>query len=105
MKASHIDHPSLHSPSAKSSKESTRRTFLKQSSAAGLALAFPFVSHRNVLGANNRLNIAGIGIGGLGNSAVRVGHGIDWDPAHLKVSTCEEGNKLVSKKYREGWSY
>jgi len=115
MKASQLNHPSLHSTSDKSSKESTRRTCLKQSSAAGLALAFPFVSRRNVLDANNTLNIAGIGVGGKGwvditmcdseNIAVRVGHRIDWDPAHLKASNCEEGNKLVSKKYREGWSY
>ena len=45
----------------------SRRRFLHRSSlAAAGALAFPFVSARNVLGANNRLNIAGIGVGGKG---------------------------------------
>jgi Predicted dehydrogenases and related proteins len=49
----------------------TRRSFLKSSAVlAGSVLAFPYVSGRNVLGANNRLNIAGIGIGGKGRSDI-----------------------------------
>ncbi len=48
----------------------TRRQFVHRSAAATAALAFPFVSVRNVLGANNRLNIAGIGVGGKGASDV-----------------------------------
>jgi predicted dehydrogenase len=48
-----------------------RRLFLRTTTAATAALAFPFVSSRNVLGANNRLNIAAIGSGGKG--AVDVG--------------------------------
>jgi len=48
----------------------TRRQFVKRSAFAASALAFPFVARRNVLGANNRLNIAGIGIGGKGASDV-----------------------------------
>lgn len=54
----------------------SRRKFLQTSSIAAAAaasgLAFPFVSARNVLGANQRLNIAGIGVGGKG--AVDVGY-------------------------------
>lgn len=42
----------------------SRRAFLQRSAVA--SLAFPFVSRLPVLGANNRLNIAGIGVGGKG---------------------------------------
>src|SRR5881396_3676121 len=48
----------------------TRRQFVKRSVVATTALAIPFVARRNVLGANNRLNIAGIGVGGKGASDV-----------------------------------
>src|SRR5213593_873926 len=48
----------------------TRRQFVKRSIAAAGAFSFPFVASRNVLGANNRLNIAGIGVGGKGASDV-----------------------------------
>jgi predicted dehydrogenase len=44
----------------------TRRQFAQRSALALGALAFPFISSRNVLGANSRLNIAGIGVGGKG---------------------------------------
>lgn len=42
----------------------SRRTFLRRSATA--SLAFPLVSRLPVLGANSRLNIAGIGVGGKG---------------------------------------
>src|SRR6266581_13629 len=48
----------------------TRRQFVKRSVSATAALAIPFVARRNVLGANGRLNIAGIGVGGKGASDV-----------------------------------
>lgn len=49
----------------------SRRQFVKRSTAAtAVALAFPFVTRRSVLGANSRLNIAGIGVGGKGASDV-----------------------------------
>jgi len=48
----------------------TRRQFAKRSIIATAVLAIPFVARRNVLGANNRLNIAGIGVGGKGASDV-----------------------------------
>src|SRR5213595_439671 len=48
----------------------TRRQFVNRSVIATAALAIPFVARRNVLGANNRLNIAGIGAGGKGASDV-----------------------------------
>ena len=44
----------------------SRRQFIQRSALAASAVAFPFVSARNVLGANNRLDIAGIGVGGKG---------------------------------------
>ena len=48
----------------------TRRQFVKSTVVATGALAFPFVASRNVLGANERLNIAGIGVGGKGASDI-----------------------------------
>lgn len=47
-----------------------RRSFLKSTAALTSALAFPLVASRNVLGANSRLNIAGIGAGGKGAADV-----------------------------------
>src|SRR6266853_1403436 len=52
------------------SRSLTRRQFVKRSIGAAVALAIPFVARRNVLGANNRLNIASIGVGGKGASDV-----------------------------------
>lgn len=49
-----------------------RRQFVKRTALAASALAFPFVSSRNILGANQKLNIACIGVGGKG--AVDVGY-------------------------------
>ena len=48
----------------------TRRQFVKRTAVAASTLSFPFVSSRNVLGANKRLNIAGIGVGGKGASDI-----------------------------------
>src|SRR6266567_2459780 len=48
----------------------TRRQFVKRAVLATTALSMPFVARRNVLGANGRLNIAGIGVGGKGASDV-----------------------------------
>src|SRR6266508_3574638 len=52
------------------SRSLTRRQFVKRSVIATAALSIPFVARRNVLGANSRLNIAGIGVGGKGASDV-----------------------------------
>src|SRR5213592_1753808 len=49
-----------------------RRQFIRRAGVAAGALMFPFVSARNVLGANSRLNIAAIGAGGKG--AVDIGY-------------------------------
>ncbi len=46
----------------------TRRDFLAQSAAAGIA--FPLVVSSTALGANERLNIAGVGVGGKGRGDV-----------------------------------
>ena len=48
----------------------SRRSFIGRSTLAAGALTFPFISSRNVLGANSRLNIAGIGAGGKGATDV-----------------------------------
>lgn len=49
-------------------KPSTRRTFIKQSAAAGIVLP-TFVSS-TAFGANDRLNIAGVGVGGKGRGDI-----------------------------------
>ncbi|MBI4660516.1 MAG: Gfo/Idh/MocA family oxidoreductase [Verrucomicrobia bacterium] len=48
----------------------TRRQFVKKSALATSALTLPFIATRNVLGANEKLNIAGIGVGGKGASDI-----------------------------------
>jgi predicted dehydrogenase len=44
----------------------SRRQFLQGAGFAASVLAFPFVSSRNILGANSRLSIAAVGAGGKG---------------------------------------
>ncbi len=44
----------------------SRRAFLRRSALASAVVAFPFVARRNVYGANGRLNLAAIGVGGKG---------------------------------------
>jgi predicted dehydrogenase len=48
----------------------TRRRFLQTTTVGAAAISFPFIATRNVLGANGRLNIAGIGVGGKGATDV-----------------------------------
>ena len=50
----------------------TRRTFLHHTAraAAGVAIAAPFVSRGRVLGANDRIGVGFIGVGGRGQSHV-----------------------------------
>ncbi|XOV71634.1 MAG: Gfo/Idh/MocA family protein [Verrucomicrobiota bacterium] len=66
----------------------SRRSFAVRSAFGASAVAFPFVSVRNVLGANERLNIAGIGCGGKGATDVAMCGSqnivalVDIDPIH-----------------------
>ena len=54
------------------SNRSTRRRFIKASTAAGLGITLmPAVSWGRVLGSNERLNLAVIGTGGMGTSHTR----------------------------------
>ena len=53
----------------------SRRQFIPRAAFAAGALAFPFFSARNVLGANSRLNIAAIGAGGKGSVDIGYCHG------------------------------
>ena len=48
----------------------SRRAFLRRSALATAVVAFPFVSRRNVYGANGRLNLAAIGVGGKGEADI-----------------------------------
>ncbi len=50
----------------------SRRQFIHRAGLAASAVAFPLVSARNVIGANSRLNIAAVGVGGKG--AVDLGY-------------------------------
>jgi len=94
----------------------SRREFV---GAAAAVAAFTFVPKR-VLGgagqssANNKLNIAGIGVGGRGASDIKEVSSenivalCDVDEAYdgpsMKVTNLPEANKYIRDEYREGWS-
>ncbi len=71
-----------------------RRQFLRTTTLVTGALAFPFVSARNVLGANEKLNIAAIGAGGKG------GVDIGYCASENIVALCDvdEKNAAARKK-------
>ena len=100
----------------------SRRRFLKASALALGALSFPAVLPRKVLGANEKLQIAGIGAGGKG--AVDVGYCAgesivalcDVDEQNAGETFAKfpmatkykdyremEANKYVQREYRKGW--
>jgi len=83
---------SITSPSV-SQSSLNRRLFLRQTTLAGIAVAFPFVSRRNVLGANDRLNIAGIGVGGKGWVDVT-----QCDTENI-VALCDVDDRNAAKTY------
>src|SRR6266511_5062310 len=74
----------------------TRRQFVKRTAVVSAALAFPFVARRNVLGANNRLNIAGIGVGGKGASDVA---NVDNENIYALCDVDEARAAGIFKKY------
>src|SRR5438552_7037746 len=74
----------------------TRRQFVKRSVIATAALAIPFVARRNVLGANGRLNIAGIGVGGKGASDVA---NVDNENIYALCDVDEANAAETFKKY------
>ena len=79
-----------------------RRRFLQTSALASAALAFPFVSARNVLGANSKLNIASVGVGGKG--AVDVA-GVSSENL---IGLCDvDANRLAAagKKYAQAQTF
>jgi predicted dehydrogenase len=51
-------------------RTATRRQFVRGLSGLAAGLAMPFVAGRNVLGANARLNMAAIGLGGVGEDDI-----------------------------------
>jgi predicted dehydrogenase len=73
-----------------------RRSFLKRTAVATAALSFPFVSARNVLGANERLNIAAIGAGGKGSVDVA---GCDGENIYALCDVDEKNAAGTFKKY------
>jgi hypothetical protein len=88
----------------------TRRQFLRRTSAAlgAAAISFPYVGH--VLGANDRINIACIGVGGKGDEdssdAARCGGNIvaicDVDKNHLAGKAKEFASKFPDlKQYQD----
>ncbi len=48
----------------------SRRAFLRRSVLATAVVAFPFVARRNVYGANGKLNLAVVGVGGKGEADI-----------------------------------
>jgi len=40
----------------------------------------------------------------LGNLAYRLGKKLEWDPVNLRAKNCPEADRLISKKYRKGWT-
>ncbi|MEW6307016.1 MAG: Gfo/Idh/MocA family oxidoreductase [Verrucomicrobiota bacterium] len=75
-------------------RQLNRRQFLRRTIAAS-ALAFPFVSSRNVLGANQRLNVAAIGCGGKG--AVDIGYCADENI----VALCDVDDNRAAGTYKK----
>ena len=71
-----------------------RRQFLHTTALATGAVAFPFVSSRNVLGANARLNIAAIGAGGKGR--VDIG----YCKAENIVALCDVDQRNAAASYK-----
>ena len=39
----------------------------------------------------------------LGNVAIKLGHRLEWDGPAMRVSNCEEANRLIKTEYRKGW--
>ena len=70
----------------------TRRRFLVQSGAAAVALSLPSVWPGRILGANERLGIAAIGVGGKGDSDLA------FCESETIVALC--GNDLLVQTYR-----
>jgi predicted dehydrogenase len=66
-----------------------------QSTTAAAVLAFPFVARRNVLGANQRLNVAAIGAGGKG--AVDIG----YCKGENVVALCDVDQKNAAATYKQ----
>jgi len=90
----------------------TRRTFLQQTAraAAAAAIAMPFVSRGRVLGANDRIGVGFIGVGGRGRSHVNTVKKLGEAGERIQiVAVCdaygfrlEETAKLVAAKpYRK----
>lgn len=63
----------------------TRREFLGASAAAAATLAAPWVASRNVLGANERINVGFIGVGGRGRTHLDTVIGMMNQGAPLQV--------------------
>lgn len=66
----------------------TRRSFIQQSAiaTAGLAVAAPFVSRTRILGANDRIGVGYIGVGGRGRSHVGTVQNLIKAGANLQIT-------------------
>ena len=71
-------------------KRSNRRTFIKQSAAAGIVLP-TFVSS-SVFGANDRLNIAAVGVGGKGRGDIA-----STSPGQNVVAICDVDDRTLGE--------
>ncbi|MBI4584123.1 MAG: Gfo/Idh/MocA family oxidoreductase [Planctomycetes bacterium] len=71
----------------------SRRRFLKRAAFAASALSFPAIWPRNVLGANGKLNIAGIGVGDKGESDIGLCAGENV------VALCDVDDQMAARSF------
>src|SRR5690349_6556787 len=87
----------------------TRRSFVKTAAGAGIALgAATRTVHGRILGANDRINIAVIGVGGRGSGLLREAVGIQESSARvqvLAVADVYEKRKRAAQEVCKGDAY
>ncbi len=83
----------------------TRRTFLHHTAraVAGVAIAAPFVSRGRVLGANDRIGIGFIGVGGRGRGHCATAQGLIKSGQNLQlVAVCDAWRYRLDEAARGG---
>jgi predicted dehydrogenase len=93
----------------KSTSKVTRRSFVKTAASAGIALgAASRSAHARILGANDRINLAVIGVGGRGRGLLREAVGIQESSATvqvLAVADVYEKRKKAAQEVCKGDGY
>src|SRR5262245_41242357 len=93
----------------KDTSKITRRSFVKTAASAGIALgATNRSAHARILGANDRVNLAVIGVGGRGRGLLREAVGIQETSATvqvLAVADVYEKRKKAAQEVCKGDGY